>query len=270
MIRKKLLGLWFLYFATTTSAFSGDIATESTQWANGGIMFLIQQISTVISDAQQAIAEIEDIQRRVLSAADIENIPGIEPVIELLTEVEGVIAEGRALAHTSAELEDKMKERFKSYEKYLEDLLAGVATLPDGTLILNADGNAVDGFSREAYVERFKVWSATHDETVRNILKAHGLQAGQFEAEKDRFETLQNKSRTAEGRMQALQIGNEIANESLLQLQKLREIMMEQSSLHASYFAKKRAMEAESTARATITTQQLMPLDGDDGVRLGF
>ncbi len=255
---------------SSTSARSGDIATESTQWANGGIMFLIQQISAVIRDAQTAIAEIEGLQSQLLDDNLLALIPQIEPVIDLLNQVEGVISEGRALAHTSAQLEDKMKERFKSYEKYLEDLAAGVARLPDGTVIHSADGQAVDGLSREAYVERFKVWSATHDETVRNILRAHGLQAGQFDTEKDRIETLQNLSRSSVGRMQALQVGNEIANETLLQLQKLREIIMEQSSLHASYFAKKRAMEAEEQARSSITLKRLMPLDGNDGVMLGF
>ena len=268
-MRSKLLILG-IYLIFAFKSFAGDIATESTQWANGGIMFLIQQISAVIRDAQTAIRDIEEIQSEVLDGQILTQIPGIEPIIDLLNQVEGVISEGRALAHTSAQLEDKMKERFKSYEKYLEDLAAGVARLPDGTVIHNADGQAVDGLSREAYVERFKVWSATHDETVRNILRAHGLQAGQFDTEKDRIETLQNLSRSSVGRMQALQVGNEIANETLLQLQKLREIIMEQSSLHASYFAKKRAMEAEEQARSSITLKRLMPLDGNDGVMLGF
>lgn len=254
----------------TAGTHGGDIATERTQWANGAIMTAIQQVSATIRDAQEAIAEIEDRMRTPLDAFDLLEIPDIQPIIDLLNQVEDVIAEGQALAHTSAGLEDKMKERFKSYELYLQDLLAGAATLADGTPILDANGVQVDGMSREAYVERYKTWSATHDETVRNILRAHGLQAEQYDTEKARFEVLQEKSRTAEGRMEALQVGNEIANETLTQLQKLREIMMEQSSLHASYFAKKRAMEAEQTARATINTLDIAPIDPVDGTALGF
>lgn len=267
---KIKLFIFVFVLGFNSSVKAGDIATESTQWANGGFMLMVQQISAKIQDAQEAIRIIEDAMSMDVQGL-IGQMPGAQPIIDLLNQVEGVIAQGRALAHTSAGLEQKMIDRFKSYEDYLADLGSGAATiLNQGTTpILNAQGAQVNGMSREAYVERYKEWSATNDKTIRNILKAHGMQAGQFNTEKARFETLQTMSRNSEGRMQALQIGNEIANEQLLQMQKLREIMMEQSSLHASYFAKKRAQEAEDAARATISTQRLNVLSITDGVAVG-
>jgi len=249
---------------------AGDIATETTQWANGAIMGTIRFISGTIRDLQAAIKEVEDLQAKLNPQNVIDQIPGAQDVIDLLNQVEDVIQQGRALAHTSGNLEQQMQERFASYEVYLNHLRQGTATMVDGTPITDANGAAVDGLSREAYIERYREWSTTHDQTVTNIMRAHGLQAGQFDTEKARFETLQQLSRTSEGRMQAIQIGNEIANESLLQMQKLREIIMEQSSLHASYFAKKRAMEAEETARATIITEDLQLLNPTDGAPIGF
>jgi conjugal transfer/entry exclusion protein len=57
--------------------------------------------------------------------------------------------------------------------------------------------------------------------------------------------------------MKVLQIGQEIATEELKQLHSLKEIMMEQSNLHGSYFAMKQSMQAQKEAVDTWTNRDL-------------
>ena len=59
--------------------------------------------------------------------------------------------------------------------------------------------------------------------------------------------------------MQALQVASEIAGEEIQQLNALKEIIMEQSNLHASYFATKAAMDADAEAQSSWMRRDLMP-----------
>ena len=104
---------------------------------------------------------------------------------------------------------------------------------------------------------RVRRWQQTHRSTIENTLQAHGIQAAEIDTAQERLALLQEKSRTAEGRMQALQVGQEIATEEIKQLHGLKEIMMEQSNLHASYFAAKVAMEADTQAQETWLHREL-------------
>lgn len=123
-----------------------------------------------------------------------------------------------------------MDERFSTYEVYLDKL-------------------RTDGRIDEADIrQKFRDWSQTHRDTIRNTLVAHGMHAQEVDDAEARLQTLQTMSRTANGRMEALQIGQEVATEELKQLHSLKEIMMEQGNLHGSYFAMKQSMQAEKEA----------------------
>ncbi len=213
--------------------FAGDIATERTQAATGIIVAKIQEISNTISEAETAIKDFEQLaQNRIgaLVGGDFSLIPGVGDVFAILRNIETVVAEGEALAHTYGDLETFMRDRYGSYQTFFD--------------VVSAKGM----IDRVDMNTRFEKWSTTHLDTIKNTLKAHGMHTADVATAEARLETLQNLSRSADGRMQALQIGQEIAVEEIKQIHSLKEIIMEQSNMHASYFAMKQSMKAEKEA----------------------
>lgn len=212
---------------------AGDIATERTQAATGVVVAKIQEINDTIAKVEENIRDFENLaQLRLedLLGGDFAAIPGVNDVFDILRNIETVIQEGEALAHTYNDLETFMQDRFGTYQTYFD--------------VVSAKG-FIDKTDMNT---RFELWSNTHLDTIKNTLRAHGLHAEDIDSAQARLETLQSLSRTANGRMQALQIGQEIAVEEIKQIQSLKEIIMEQSNMHASYFSMKQSMKAEKEA----------------------
>ena len=238
----------------STQLKAGDIATERTQAATLGIVTLL---STVTATITGVVEDIEGLERRAGALINdipglAENIPIVGDVFEIFDDIEEVIEAGTGLAYSAGDLEDFMKERFDTYEDYLTAIREDAAE--DGGII------------RERFVERFEEWNNGHRDALRNIMKAHGVHADQLETAEDRLDTLATMSRTSQGRMQAIQIGHQIAIEEVKQMHTLRELLMEQSNLHASYFATKQAMDAEREAATTFILEgALVPIDDGKG-----
>src|SRR5207244_11281313 len=69
-----------------------------------------------------------------------------------------------------------------------------------------------------------------------------------FATEQGRIQALQALSDSAEGRMQALQLGNMMAAEQLQQLVKLRQLMMAQINAQNVYMANQTNRDAQRAA----------------------
>src|SRR5438132_804897 len=102
---------------------------------------------------------------------------------------------------------------------------------------------AVTGWSRE-----YDLWTRTTLDTLRGTLNSVRLHAQEFATEQGRIQTLQAMSESAEGRMQALQLGNMMAAEQLQQLVKLRQLVMAQINAQNVYMATQTNREAQRAA----------------------
>lgn len=221
------------------SVTAGDIATERTQAATGAVITVISQINREIQRVSELINNVESMANAVNPEALLRTIPGVNDIFTMFDDVQAVIAAGEGLAHSAADLETFVTNRFGSYEVYLDKLRA-------------------DGRIDVADIQtKFRNWSQTHQDTIKNTLMAHGIHAKEVDDAELRLQRLQTLTRTADGRMKVLQIGQEIATEELKQLHGLKEIMMEQSNLHGSYFAMKQSMEAQKEAVDTWTSRDL-------------
>lgn len=224
---------------TSISATAGDIATERTQAATGAIITVISQINEKIKEVTEFISEIEGMANAVNPEALLRTIPGVDDIFTMFDDVQAVVSAGEGLAHSAANLETFVTDRFGSYEVYLAKL--------------RADGR-IDELDLRT---KFRNWSQTHQDTIKNTLMAHGIHAQEVDDAELRLQRLQTLTRSADGRMKVLQIGQEIATEELKQLHSLKEIMMEQSNLHGSYFAMKQSMQAQKEAVDTWTNRDL-------------
>lgn len=247
IVKKSVFVLSLLVISAQSSA--GDIATERTQAATMGIVTLLQ---TATREIQNIVGEIEDLER---TAGDliaqipggIADLPVVGDIFDLLDNVEQIMEAGTEMAYSANNLEAFMLDRFQTYDDYLQ--------------AIRADG----GIVRANFETRFEEWNNGHRDSIRTIMTAHGFHADQLANERTRLETLEGLSRTSQGRMQALQVGHQIAVEEVKQMHKLRELLMEQSNLHASFFATKQAMEAEREAAVTYITERRQVVPVDDG-----
>jgi len=200
-----------------------DMATEGTQTANGVILGLIQWADNYIKKASEAIQKYEEV-----SQLRFKDLPFVREILPVIENSKDLVKQGNALAYGAADLERTMKDKYKNYKDYL----AGFAGNP----------------TRTDYETAYRDWSKTHTSNVRQILLAQGLHGEEFSDDEAMLKTLKDKSRTAEGRMQVLQTGQQIATENVNQLQKLKLLMIEQTNLHAGYFADKQAQKSYKEA----------------------
>lgn len=237
---RNVLVITFMLITEVTIA--GDIATERTQAATAAIVSLIRETNESIRYLEEEISLLEQRAASVITESPgYDTIPGVDEFFTILGGIEEVIEEGEALAHTYDGLEQFMEERFDDYDTYLA--------------IITEWGE----LDEEGMREKFRVWSKTHMDTITQTLHAHGIHADQLDTAEARLQVLQAFSRNAQGRMQAIQIGHEIATEEIKQLHQLKEIIMEQSNLHASYFAVRQAMRTEREAANAWIQREIYP-----------
>ena len=98
------------------------------------------------------------------------------------------------------------------------------------------------------YGQSYQTWSQTSLDSTLGALNAAGLQNSQFDSDEALLKTLQGQSQSAVGRMQALEVGNQIAENQAEQLMKLRQLMMADMQSKASYQGS--LVQAEATKQA--------------------
>jgi P-type conjugative transfer protein TrbJ len=116
----------------------------------------------------------------------------------------------------------------------------------------NLDGSfrlRFPGYSSSTnYGQSYQTWSQTSLDSTRGALNAAGLQNSQFNSDEALLKTLQSQSQSAVGRMQAIEVGNQIAENQSEQLMKLRQLMMADIQSKAAYQGA--LVQAEATKQA--------------------
>lgn len=142
----------------------------------------------------------------------------------LLTNLGNMVAEQEGLSYTLSDLSSEFQQMFPGY----------VAS-PSG----NVAPQAAQSFT------------ATLN-TLNGTLQAAAAQAQDFQAEQATLSTLEAKNQGAVGRMQAIEVGNEIALQQVQQLQMLRQLMV--AMINAQNVVA--ANQVNQTAQAQAQQQQ--------------
>ena len=230
MFKQRLLLVMITWLASSSLALAGGGlrggALEITQIANNvqlaGIQAKeIQQLVRLAQQVQNQLRMLQDIaiQARRLAKSDWGN------AFQDLQRLAGIVRQGRALAYSLGNLDQIMRETYKGYKDYTG-------------IILN----------QQTFHDRFRTWNETTMDTLRGTLKAVHLQSSQFQTEERTLTTLQGLSQSAQGRMQALQAGHQIAAQQVRQLQKLRQLQMAQMGMQAAFMAGEEDQKAAQQA----------------------
>ena len=204
---------------------AGDIATEKTQWANNLLLIAMQKLEEQMKEAQDQIEYFEGLAAKEFGEGH-ELYTWVNDVAGDLENVRNIYNDARAVAYTAQNIEAKMKEKYKDYQETVDELI-----------------RAKNDISRINLDEQLKQWSEGFQITMRKILEGQGVHAEDIATDTGILTYLRQKVESSEGRMQVLQTSQMIMNEQINQVHKLKQIIMEQTNVHAAYFSQKQARE---------------------------
>jgi P-type conjugative transfer protein TrbJ len=184
-----------------------NCGTEWTQLANN--LQLVDQLARQVELVQQSIRQYENLLLNTKGLGQLQ----FGNALGELKQVSAILAQAKALSFASSGFEAKFAEKYKDYGAYLRDQM-----------------------DVEALGQKYQQWSEDTNSSVLTTVKAAGLHSSQIEGSEDALlKQLESMATSAEGRMQALQVANQIALAAARQTQKLRQIMLTQIWLQAMY-----------------------------------
>ena len=192
---------------------AGAFATEVTQVLNHA-QLLMQYI-------RQGLHLAEAIKQTADMLKNSKVLPGqiFGTITSDLNALSSIVQSGMALSYSLANLDAVFRARFPGY-----------------------------GYTGTAYYVNYKNWSQTSLDSTLGALKAAGLQGKQLESEQSVLAALRGMAQTTDGRLGALQVMGQIAEQQVQQLMKLRELMMADMSSKQSYQAAVIQKQAASEA----------------------
>jgi len=216
-------GLIVLFVATTlifqgstpvhAQFFGFGFATEFTQLLNNAQ--LVDQYIRQGQQLEEALKQSVDMIRN--SQALASQVFG--PIMEDINALSDIVQGGQALAYSLANLDAEFQNRFRGY-----------------------------GYSPGSYYTDYRNWSQTSLDTTRSTLRAAGLQSQQLQNEQSVMAAIRQMEQSADGRMKAVQVANQIAEQEVQQLMKLRQLMLVDLQSKETYQAQDVKEEAATEA----------------------
>jgi P-type conjugative transfer protein TrbJ len=205
---------------------AGAFATEFTQVLNHG-----QLVMSYIRQGEQLQQEIQQYQNMLRNTAPLPS-QVFGNVMADLNALAAIVQNGMALAYSLADLDGQFRARFPGYG------------------------------ATHAYYPDYRTWSQTSLDTTLGALRAAGLQGQQLQNEQSVLNALKAMAQSSDGRMQALQVANEISEQQVEQLMKLRQLMLADLSSKQAYQAAQVQQQA-TTEAATERFFTYQPKAGD-------
>lgn len=196
-------------------------ATEFTQLANNAeLIKLLESSGTQIENQVKQISQLaEQIQNQLnIYSNMLQNTARLPSQIwgqveGDLKKLQSVVSQGQGIAFSMGNVDDVLKQRFKSFADLKSNLPSG-----------------------ESFSSSYQTWSDTNRDTIAGTLKAANLTADQFTSEEQTMGSLRSMSETADGQMKALQVGHQIAAQQVAQIQKLRGLVSQQMTMMGTWY----------------------------------
>jgi P-type conjugative transfer protein TrbJ len=190
----------------------GVFATEYTQLLN--YAELAGQLEKQVLMVENQLNQLADMAKHGITITN--QLFGT--VASDINNLNQIVKTGQSLSYTMSNLDGSFRLRFPGYS------------------------------SSTNYGQSYQTWSQTSLDSTRGALNAAGLQNSQFNSDEALLKTLQSQSQSAVGRMQAIEVGNQIAENQSEQLMKLRQLMMADIQSKAAYQGA--LVQAEATKQA--------------------
>jgi type IV secretion system protein TrbJ len=224
-MRAMILLSTILLFAAPASRAQAVVctncATEFTQLANN--LQLVDQLARQVELVRESVQQTANL---ALNTRPLDGQAWGNTLAEI-RRLNSLLAQAKSLSFASADLDARFSEKYKDYNGYVRDQTG-----------------------EEALAGKLQQWSEDTNASVLTTLKAAGLSSTQIEGEEDdHLRSLERLAETAEGRMQAIQVGNQIAMAAVRQTQKVRQTMLLQVQLLANFVQQQGDRQTAEAAR---------------------
>lgn len=189
-----------------------------------------EAVNTALNTAEQLQTQMQQYQSMITQGTGLPDSM-FGSIAADLKNVMNVYDRSQALGRQIQNIDSQFNTAFPGFNSYL-----------------NQAANSAESPTQD----RYQTWSEQGRDNVKAALEAANLNTSTFESEGEQLDRIMTRSQTAVGRMQALQAGNEIASQSVQQLQKLRDLVATQINMQGNYLAQ----QGDRTAASEATEQQ--------------
>jgi len=198
---------------SVTDAHAGGISGVASEWTQilNNIQLTLSQ-NNQLQQIQNEFQQLANEEQLILNAesqttslinttnsavnGDLNQIFG--PALNDMQMLSQIIQKGQGLAYSMANLDQEFTNRYKGF---------GYSTAQN-------------------YPAQYQQWYQTSLDTTHNTMNALGLQSSQLTNDNSILVALQAKSQSSTGMLQAIQAANQLAGQEVIELQKLRQLMM--------------------------------------------
>lgn len=168
----------------------------------------VQTTATATNTATALVNQAEQIKMELQNLKNFDGNTGQWGNAQaLLQQLGDTIAQGKALSYNMRNLDQTFQQKFPGYK------------------------------AQQNYQTAYQDWSQSTLDTLRTVLNSVGIQANNFASEQAALDRLAQLSQTAQGHMQAIQVGNMIATQQVSQMQQLRQLVASQTNAQNTYAA---------------------------------
>lgn len=173
-----------------------------------------KEIETAINTAEQLRTQIQQYENMLIQGLSLPSSM-FNRITSDLQRLQSLYQQSKALAGSLSNFDERFRAQFGDYNRYLSQVGQNPTYMQDN----------------------YKRWSEQGFDAMRVAMQASGQNVSAIASEDAMLAQLVARSQSAEGRMQAIQVGNEIAAQQVQQLQKLRQMLDAQIQSQSMWYA---------------------------------
>lgn len=178
-----------------------------------------EAVNTQLNTAEQLQTQISQYNNMVTQGVSLPNSM-YGSIAADLRNVANIYTRSQALGRNIQNMDSQFSTQFPGWQSYLNQA-ASSSQVP----------------ASQTMPDRYEKWSQQGRDNVRTAMQSADMNTSTFESENSQLDRMVSRSQSAEGRMQAIQAGNEINAQNVQQLQKLRDLMATQINMQGNYMA---------------------------------
>lgn len=193
----------------STGLLSASISNADTVYCvncTNEVTDMMRQAQNFAEYAAQTSNMVQQLEVMRQQAARLSGATPFSQSSALLTKIMTAVNQGQALGYNLESINSKFESQYPGFGK-----------------------------QQGKYSDNYKNWSLTTSDSIKSALNAAGLQMENFASESATSDTLRTMNQSANGQMQAIQIGNAVSSEMLDEMRKLRQLNTAQNQAQNAY-----------------------------------
>lgn len=213
------------YTTAPAMVFAGPVYCTNCATRFGQASELARAVETAVNTGQQLqtqIRQYEDMIRQGLSLADT----ALDPIADSMRQLSDLYETGVSMAGQMSDFTSEFSDKYKDFDTFLQEA----------------------GGDPERLQSYYGEWANQTSASARTAMQSAGMNVNQIDGETATLSDLVNQSQNSDGRLQAVQAGNQISAMLVQQMQKMRVMVNDQIQAQGVYQAQTAAEAAAKKA----------------------